>query len=177
MTTTLGNPITSRQSLWQGPIPPKGDRVGRSFDVLVLCAAEYQPARQLFPGVEVLYAPLRDTIPTPEEIVTWRRTAAAVAERLGRGKRVLVTCAAGLNRSGIVSAGALMLLGHAPGAATRGVRRARGTRALGNTYFVALLHSHRALMCLVPSTRREAARPGAAALIVGNSADLEIPSD
>jgi protein-tyrosine phosphatase len=112
------------------------------FDVLVLAAREYQPRGRLFPGVRVLHAPLDDAQLTAVEVETYMAAAMATADHLRAGRRVLVTCFLGLNRSGIIAARALVLAyGVAPRAAIDMVRAARGPHALGNSDFVRrLLH-------------------------------------
>lgn len=71
----------------------------------------------------------------PEEI---RRIAHVLAE-MSTSHEVLVTCAAGLNRSGVTVARTLMELGHDADEAIRLVRQARGPYALSNDYFVTWL--------------------------------------
>jgi hypothetical protein len=58
------------------------------------------------------------------------------AEAVESGRRVLVRCSGGLNRSGLVVAGTLVRLGHGPDEAIALVRRARGPWALTNPAFV-----------------------------------------
>lgn len=137
---SLGNAVTEHESLWQGPIPPTGGRLDREgFQVLVLAAREFQPRAERFPGVKVMHAPLNDARPTLPEVGIAMSAAKTVAAHLRRGDRVLVTCAAGLNRSGWIVAEALIQLGHRSDAAVKAVRRARGPKALSNPFFVALL--------------------------------------
>jgi protein-tyrosine phosphatase len=114
----FGSGIASRiaPKLWQGgfPIDPAGLR--GKFDAIVLCAVELQPDgiadADTFPeDVEVICAPLRDeddidVSPEEIEVATW--AANRVIEALRAGKRVLSTCAMGRNRSGLVSALALV---------------------------------------------------------------------
>lgn len=128
--------------LWQGSAPTEG--CYEKFDAIVLCAVEHQPkylwdtVRGRFRG-EVLRAPFRDTDePTRDELIAARDAAVSVAARVTAGKRVLVTCQAGLNRSGLVSALALCTAveGMTPGDAIDLVRRARGPWALSNPAFV-----------------------------------------
>jgi len=69
-----------------------------------------------------------------------RATARTVAERVEAGKRVLVHCWAGLNRSGVVSARALMFMGMPVTEAIARVRAARGAWALSNAAFVEWLY-------------------------------------
>jgi hypothetical protein len=64
-----------------------------------------------------------------------RTLAHLVAGYVRAGRRVVVNCAAGLNRSGLVVARALVELGHAPEAAVALVRQARGEYALCNGFF------------------------------------------
>lgn len=93
--------------LYQGSAPPLGYAVRRAgFDVLVYCAEEIQPAAFRHPGVEVLHCPLNDD-GSPMRQDEWLRAIeqASLVSRLWRAKkRVLVTCAAGRNRSGLVTA-------------------------------------------------------------------------
>ncbi len=122
--------------LWQGALVPPGRISG--VDVLVLCAMEHQPHSAQLPGVRVMvvHAPLDDAKPTLEEIITARQAAVHVARELRRGRRVLVTCAQGRNRSGLVTALALRYLGVTADEAIRLIRRARGANALSNPHFV-----------------------------------------
>lgn len=94
-------------NLHQGPMPPAGDIVAQGgFDVLVLCAWENQDAAA-YPGVEVIQAPGEDIDESPvdpQELEQWKAAATTVAARLKAGKRVLVTCMGGYNRSGMVTA-------------------------------------------------------------------------
>lgn len=102
--------------LYQGSVPPPGREVARAgFDTVVLCAYELQPPHGLVPprGVRILRCPLDDDPTVPLTDDEWRmvvRTSETVERRVRRGQRVLVTCAQGRNRSGLVSAIALHLL-------------------------------------------------------------------
>ena len=121
----------------QGALPPPGDDVRRhGFDVLVLAAQEYQPPANMFPGVHVLYSPMDDAELSSDE---WRQvvnTSRKVARHVRAGRRVLITCQAGLNRSGIHTAVVMHLLtGQAGSAIVRHIR-ARRTDALFNKSFV-----------------------------------------
>ena len=62
--------------------------------------------------------------------------AEQVADAVRDGRRVLVRCSGGLNRSGLVVASALVRLGHPPADAIALVRAARGPWALTNPGFV-----------------------------------------
>lgn len=97
--------------LWQGSKPRPGSALGEAgFQVAVFCAREYQPSPVYFPGVQVIHAP-NDDIPiyplTPEDLKVAVQAATRVARHLAKGRKVLVTCLAGINRSGLVVALAL----------------------------------------------------------------------
>lgn len=86
--------------LWIGAKPP-ADRPLPTFDVIVLCAEEYQP---LMPHArEVLRVPLADAPLDSIGLERARLGAREVAQRLTSGKTVLVTCYAGRNRSSLVA--------------------------------------------------------------------------
>ena len=106
------HPIVPR--LWQGSMPMAGPQIaGHGFDVLVLCAEEYQPPAEWFPGVRVIYAPNRDDYeraPTSRELAAAKDASKLVAMHVMSGDKVLVTCMAGRNRSGLVTALALKRL-------------------------------------------------------------------
>lgn len=127
--------------LWQGSIPPEGTDLGRQgFTLLVLAAAEHQPPASCFPGLRrVVHAPFDDHVPTAAELAIAEQAASQVAAALCAGDRVLVTCFSGLNRSGLIVARSMVMLGTPAESAIRKVRRARGPRALGNEHFVRAL--------------------------------------
>ena len=114
-------------------------------DLIVLAAEEYQPPAELFPGVEVIHAPLDDDPDRPmreDEIGTAIRTARRVARRLHVGRRVLASCAMGLNRSSLVAALAMHeVYGMSADEIIKLIRRARGPWALLNPSFEQLLRS------------------------------------
>ncbi|MHC4814343.1 MAG: protein-tyrosine phosphatase family protein [Planctomycetota bacterium] len=128
--------------LYQGSLPPQGWALARSgFKVLVLAAREYQPPAWSFPGVDVIRLPMDDVDRPLNEAQRARVKLAAqiVSQRARRGERVLVTCAAGLNRSGLIVGTALKLAGLGGCDAVRRIRRARGPLALSNPSFVQAL--------------------------------------
>jgi protein-tyrosine phosphatase len=112
-------------------------------DAIVLAAMEYQPPAEVFPGAEVLHAPLDDDPRRPmreDEIVTAAKMAARVARRLRAGRRVLVTCAMGLNRSALIAALAMHdVFGMGADEIVTRLRRARGAWALSNPNFERLV--------------------------------------
>ena len=117
--------------LWQGSIPPTGSELERAgFTVLVLCAQDYQFQGEdyLFPGVRIVRAPNVDDYYeelTREVAIT---AAKEVVQEVVREGKALVTCVAGLNRSGLVSALTLHLLYGWPGKkCIQQVRRKRMT--------------------------------------------------
>jgi len=127
--------------LFIGSKPPPGRH--DDVDVIVLAAIEYQPSAELFPGTEVIHAPLDDApgrAMHEDEIVTAAKTGEEVARRLRSGRRVLCTCQMGLNRSSLVAAIALNdVYGMGADEIVARIRRARGMWALSNPNFEKLL--------------------------------------
>jgi protein-tyrosine phosphatase len=112
-------------------------------DMIVLAAIEYQPPADLFPGVEVIHAPLDDAPNRPmteEEIAIATKAAGRVARRLLAGRRVLSSCAMGLNRSALIAAIAMnTVFGMGADEIIRRLRRARGAWSLSNPNFERLV--------------------------------------
>lgn len=129
--------------LYQGAKPPLGSALMLNrFDVLVLCAEEFQPPDEAFPGVEVLRCPFADDGVTRIDAVTRKAifdTAARVARRVHQGKRVYVSCYQGINRSGLVVALAVRELTAASGREAREWVQSRRHGALRNKQFRELL--------------------------------------
>lgn len=127
-------PISPR--LWIGSAPPF-DRDLPSVDVLVLCAAEVQPEHLAFHG-EVIRCAIPDAPLDPSQLELVLKTSVTVARAIIEGKRVLVTCAKGRNRSALVVAFSLHQLTTMSGLEiVAHIRRLRGTTALRNRWFVA----------------------------------------
>lgn len=127
--------------LFVGSKPPPGRHA--CVDAIVLAAMEYQPRADQFPGAEVLHAPLDDDPTRPmreDEIAIATKAAGRVARRLRAGKRVLCTCAAGLNRSALIAALAMNdVFGMSADEIIARLRRARGSWALSNPNFERLV--------------------------------------
>lgn len=136
------SPITTR--LYVGAAPPPGF-YGARFDVVVLVSKEYQPGKGAFPDVRVRSYPFDDsTRPSREDFMMAWAAATAVANDLAEGRRVLVTCRMGRNRSALVAALALhMTTGMSGRRAMRAVESRRvdrlGVHALANPAFRAFL--------------------------------------
>ena len=127
-------------NLYMGSRPPIGKRLAYAgFDVVVLAAQEYQPPEWRLPGVEVIYAPMEDVpvVLRPNDLAAVRRVVARVAQALATGRRVLVSCRAGLNRSGLI-AGAVLLetTNMTPLQVISLIRKRRSIFALNNPAFV-----------------------------------------
>ena len=108
--------------------------VGDEFDLVVSLAtrAGYGPAE----GVEHVVLRLADAAIDPATGARVDEVAERVADAVQDGRRVLVRCSGGLNRSGLVVASALVRLGRTPDEAISAVRAARGPWALTNPGFV-----------------------------------------
>lgn len=133
-----------RSGLFMGSAPNPSKQQYRQFDKIVLCAREYQPASEMFGRTGVLRVPLDDdfaSYPSVEEQRLACRVASFVAHWVQQGQRVLVTCMAGRNRSGLIVATALLKLHPqiTPGIAVDHIRSLRGPLALSNPKFVDLL--------------------------------------
>jgi hypothetical protein len=128
--------------LYQGSMPPTGTVLkDEGFDMVVLTAEEYQPADEHFPGVKVVRAYLDDA-GRPMEPKEWQQAVEAafrVAKALSKGHKVLVTCAAGWNRSGVTSALSLHILTGMSG--EQAIKQVQDNRqnALCNSWFRAML--------------------------------------
>lgn len=132
-------------NLWIGSAPPIGWAVSEHFDCLVLSAIEYPPGPSCFPRVETLTVSLNDdgSPMRREEMSEAVRAAGKVISWLRGGKRVLVSCYQGRNRSGLICALALCKgRGMTPKEAVLAVREARGPGALSNRYFVKFLKDY-----------------------------------
>lgn len=129
------------RGLWIGSKPEIGRAVGESgFDLLVLCAEEYQPSDWDFPGVDVIHAPFDDNDigPLPQEKEIACKAAQKVSAALIKGQNVFVSCVAGRNRSGYVCGMALVNNGLKPLQAIQLIR-GRRRNALTNQHFVSLI--------------------------------------
>jgi hypothetical protein len=129
--------------LWIGSQAQPGQALSQGgFTFLVLCAEEWQPPAKAFPGVEVVHAPFDDDYEgiDQEQLDTAVNAVERAVEGHDQGHRVLITCMAGRNRSGLVTAWTLSVLtGIHPDKAAEVVRDKRGLAALTNPSFRSLL--------------------------------------
>lgn len=124
--------------LWMGACPPF-DRDLPDFDLLVLCAHEIQPDQLGYRG-RILRCPLPDGPLNTTQLHSAVAAAKGVASALTAGRRVLVTCAQGRNRSGLVTALALGMTTKASAATIiEAIRRRRRPDALTNPHFCAII--------------------------------------
>ena len=93
------------------------------------------------PAFKGLYVSLAmyDNCIEDEDLAAIRLAAGLVADAVRSGRRTLVHCAQGWNRSGLVSARALMYLGLSVHDAIAEIRAARGDGALSNSSYAAWL--------------------------------------
>lgn len=125
--------------VWVGPDGEERAVVTTQFDlVLSLYVCEgHGPA----PGVEHHVAEMPDGPLTAAQIEQVRRLAALATDAVRAGRTTLVRCHAGLNRSGLVVAQALVELGLGVPAAIELIRQRRSPWALNNQLFVEYLES------------------------------------
>ncbi len=132
---------THRGSLWLGGASDVTNNAG--YDVIILCADEFQPAAHIIasPGVHVVHAPNDDSdVPLNRQQAMAAIAASNVAAQGFRaGKKVLVSCMQGRNRSGLVMALAIHRLYGMSGERCRAYVRARRPNALTNPSFNAFL--------------------------------------
>lgn len=134
-------------NLWMGSRPPLGAVLRRcGVDIVVLCAYEHQPNLEMFSGVEVARMPLDDSLSIPPaDAFAAFQLAIQLAKQLKRGKRILITCSQGRNRSGLVTALTLTQLAGVSGREAVMVVKARRKspfgEALTNAAFVRALAS------------------------------------
>lgn len=124
--------------LYQGSFPDPNlyDLRREGIYAVVLCADELQPPKEMYPGVVIVRAPMHD-IEGPQgarSCVVANMASAYVARLLRAGKRVLVTCAAGRNRSGLVTALTMARLGWDPHAAVYQIQRCRANALTNRTF-------------------------------------------
>lgn len=113
--------------------------VGDQFDLVVSMTTREGYGPDL--GVEHHVARMADAGVDAGILARVDQLSGLVADAVGAGRRVLVRCSGGLNRSGLVVASTLVRLGHTPDEAIGLVRRARGPWALTNPAFVTHLRS------------------------------------
>lgn len=147
--------FADRQKVSEGLYIGSAPEIGSDFDranlqVLVLCADEYQPSGTEFRGRPfTMHVPLDDSGPPPtlEDLERAHSAARVLAGQLLLGKRALVTCRMGVNRSGLVTALAHRLRHRTTGHEARVlVQKKRtdlppGFKALQNQYFADHLDS------------------------------------
>ena len=128
--------------LWQGgtedhhvignPIPVDHYRFQFPFDFVVTLYADAQPAPW---GVQELRFGFYDAGLTPENAKIAIEIAQIAYDQWQRGRRVLIRCQAGVNRSGLISALVLMLHGHSADDAIALLRYRRSPLVLFNRNF------------------------------------------
>jgi protein-tyrosine phosphatase len=112
------------------------------FNVIALCAEEYQPPAKVFAPAKVLRIRLADNFrplsaPRVREI---KDKVSFLVEEWAEGSSLLITCAMGRNRSALISALVLsQVCNVSPAEAGKYVRKVRkdayGVAALENAYF------------------------------------------
>ncbi|MFI8081039.1 protein phosphatase [Kitasatospora sp. NPDC086009] len=108
--------------------------VGREFDLVV--SLYTRPGHGPAPAVEHLVREIPDGPLSPGQLRAVQEAAAHTAAAVRQGRRVLVRCHSGYNRSGLVVAQALVELGHRPERAVELIRERRSPWALNTTVFV-----------------------------------------
>ncbi len=131
-----------RGTIYQGSYPPIGTIISDiGFDAVVLCAEEYQPESHLFNNIKVFYVPLKDNcdVFTDRKLDAILDAASCVSNIVRRRGNVLVTCAMGLNRSGLISALSIHFLTGMSGRDAARIVASNRKSALNNKCFVDFL--------------------------------------
>ncbi|MEU9130849.1 protein phosphatase [Kitasatospora sp. NPDC048540] len=133
-----------RPGLWIGGhywFDPAGEMrpvvVEDEFDLVLSLFA--RPGHGPAPGVEHHLGEMPDAPLGSRELARVRELAALAADAVRGGRTTLVRCHSGYNRSGLVAAETLRLLGHGIPEAVGLVRRGRSPWALNNEVFVQYL--------------------------------------
>jgi protein-tyrosine phosphatase len=133
--------------LAQGSYPEPPIAAFGPFDTVVFAAEELQPKLRALPrNKQAVFVPMDDDpyrpIPKPAE-ARILDVGRALAEEVQAGRRVLVTCAMGANRSGILTGATLIALGYPGKEAVRLIRERRhlggNEKALFNPVFRAFV--------------------------------------
>jgi protein-tyrosine phosphatase len=131
-------------NLYMGSAPPTDSvNLSKDFDCLILSAIEFQPPDHYYKGLDIHRALINDdgSPMTFKEMQYAIRAASYTIKKLNEGKRVLVTCWQGRNRSGIITALVLTFgYGKTPTESINMIRDSRGSGALGNDQFVSFLN-------------------------------------
>jgi hypothetical protein len=165
MATLLHRARTGSGSLWQGGMDDV-IQSGDEYDVIVLCAEEFQPKRSVFlrpqDKASVIYAP-NDDSGTPiskAQADIACRAARQVAHEYRSGKKILVSCMQGRNRSGLVSALTLHLLYGMSGKDAMGFVKDRIPNSLVNPSFNRFLEAVKPLQTSAHAVRMTGYRNG-----------------
>lgn len=124
--------------LWVGSKPPKGEFLYKNgYTHVVLCSPDYQLPMSAFPEVNVIHCPFEDidAIMSNHTMALVFVTAKLVAAHHKAGGKVLVTCYAGQNRSALIAALALRILGYSAFFAIECIREKRFKKCLDNKCF------------------------------------------
>ncbi|MFC0437816.1 dual specificity protein phosphatase family protein [Kutzneria buriramensis] len=127
--------------LWMGGheyVDEKGELrdavVTDEFDLVI--SLYKQPGHGPQKGKRHIVYQIPDGPLTPKQIARLRELAEWTGDRVRMGRKVLIRCHSGYNRSGLLTAQILIELHVNPHAAIELVRRARGRWALNNQIFV-----------------------------------------
>ncbi|MER7770636.1 protein phosphatase [Kitasatospora sp. NPDC096140] len=132
--------------LWMGGhyfTPPGGELepavVRHEFDLVVSLFT--LPGHGPAPGVEHVVREVPDDPLSAGQLLAVQEAAELTTAAVRRGRRTLVRCHSGYNRSGLVVAQALVGLGRDTGEAVRLVRERRSPWALNNPVFTEYLNT------------------------------------
>jgi protein-tyrosine phosphatase len=144
--------------IWVGSVPRvRGGPLLKIFTHVVLCAEEFQFPAEEFTEHTIVHCPFEDedTVMGAKTMAMVFSTARAVAEAQAAGGSILVTCAAGRNRSALVAALAMRMLGVEPWIAIEKIRARRSPQCLSNTCFQRIILGHNKASTFYLPTRKD----------------------
>lgn len=119
---------------------PNVVRVTDEFDIVYSLFWRDEDGNGPDDGVSHVHNYIPDGALSAQQLSTVRSLASAAMVDLARGRRVLVRCQAGYNRSGLMVAFILLGLGYTADEAIDLIRRKRSLWALHNEHFVEYIH-------------------------------------
>lgn len=144
--------------IWVGSVPRlRGGDLLKIFTHVVLCAEEFQFPAEEFKDHTIVHCPFKDedTVMGNKTMAMVFATARAVAEAQIGGGSVLVTCAAGRNRSALVAGLAMRMLGVEPWLAIEKIKARRSPQCLSNTCFQRIVLAHNKASTFYLPARKE----------------------
>jgi protein-tyrosine phosphatase len=133
------------RNLYMGAARAFDDPRLQHFDLYVSTAAEWDPPQSVTGSFESIHIPLKD-VPwdfrrRQDELGQLMNVAASIADQVRRGKKTLVYCNMGMNRSGLVTGLTLLQLGYPLDRVLRLIRKRHGCTLSNGSFEEALAYA------------------------------------